>query len=206
MSTKEWYRLLLEKNVTKREIDQEGRLELIPCRVEEKEPQVFWSESYRISRLTGLSPGSKSFLFRLLHTLIPSRERVHQLGQEASPLCWCNTGAVENYQHRFYQCRTNSEAGQALLQCAKTYDRNLTEVKSMRLELTADDPFLMPTIAILTTGLEFIWENRKLKKPTALYTLRAELELAVSIRRKSSSRRVREAASIMINMILNCFH
>ena len=92
------------------------------------------------------------------------------------------------------------------MQCAKTYDRNLTEVKSMRLELTADDPFLMPTIAILTTGLEFIWENRKLKKPTALYTLRAELELAVSIRRKSSSRRVREAASIMNNMILNFFH
>ena len=34
MSTKEWYLFLLEKNVTMREIDQEGRTELIPCRME----------------------------------------------------------------------------------------------------------------------------------------------------------------------------
>ena len=33
MSIKEWYRLLLEKNVTMRQIDQEDRLELIPCKV-----------------------------------------------------------------------------------------------------------------------------------------------------------------------------
>jgi hypothetical protein len=38
MSVKEWYLLLLEQNVTKREVDQEGRLELIPCRVEERNP------------------------------------------------------------------------------------------------------------------------------------------------------------------------
>ena len=44
VSVKEWYLLLLEQNVTKREVDQEGRMELIPCRVEEKYPEVFWSE------------------------------------------------------------------------------------------------------------------------------------------------------------------
>ena len=65
MTVKEWYKLLLEKNITMREIDPEGRMELIPCKVEEREPTVFWSESYRISRLHGLSPMSKSFLFKL---------------------------------------------------------------------------------------------------------------------------------------------
>ena len=30
MTVKEWYLLLLEQNVTKREVDQEGRMELIP--------------------------------------------------------------------------------------------------------------------------------------------------------------------------------
>ena len=63
MTVKEWYKLLLEKNITMREIDQEGRMELIPCKVEEREPTVLGSESYRISRLQGLSPMSKSFLF-----------------------------------------------------------------------------------------------------------------------------------------------
>ena len=53
MTIKDWYRWLLEKNVVKREVGQEGRRELIPCKVEEREPEVFWSESYRISTLKG---------------------------------------------------------------------------------------------------------------------------------------------------------
>ena len=44
MSVKEWYKLLLEKNMTMREVDQEGRMELIPCKVEERQPAVFWKE------------------------------------------------------------------------------------------------------------------------------------------------------------------
>ena len=93
MTIKEWYRYLLEKNVTRREVDQEGRTEIIPCKVEERNPEVFWSESYRISRLKGLSPDSKSFLFRMIHSLLPSKERLHHLTPNWSPLCWCNSGA-----------------------------------------------------------------------------------------------------------------
>ena len=51
--------------------------------------------------------------------------------------------------------------------------------------------------------LELIWERRKEKMNTAQFEMRAELELAVSIRRRSRSRMVREAADIMENMILN---
>ena len=42
-------------------------MELIPCRVEEKFPEVCWAESYSLSRLTRLrlSPDRKSFLFIL---------------------------------------------------------------------------------------------------------------------------------------------
>ena len=35
-TVKEWCLLLLEQNVTKREVEQEARMELIPCRMEEK--------------------------------------------------------------------------------------------------------------------------------------------------------------------------
>ena len=56
MIVKEWYQLLVEKNITKREVDQEGRTELIPCMVEQRNPEVFWEESFRLSKLPGLSP------------------------------------------------------------------------------------------------------------------------------------------------------
>ena len=67
MSVKYWYRFLLEKN-------DEGRTELIPCKVEEKNPDVHWNEAYGLCRLKGLGPDEKSFLFKLIHTLLPSKE------------------------------------------------------------------------------------------------------------------------------------
>ena len=188
-----------------REVENEGRTELIPCKVEEREPTVFWSESYRISRQHGLSPQSKSFLFKLIHTLLPSKERVHNLTPATSPLCWCGAGIQEDYQHLFFYCSKNQDAGQSLLRCIQSYDRAATGVRSLRLELITDDPFLMPSVAILATGLEFIWENRKLKKSTTLFDMRTELELSVSIRRRSRSKVIRESAQVMENILNNFF-
>ena len=64
-----------------------------------------------------------------------------------------------------------------------------------------NDPLHMPSAALLATGLELIWQNRKIKKVTAVFDMRSELELAVSIRRRSRSRHIRESADIMQNMI-----
>ena len=51
--------------------------------------------------------------------------------------------------------------------------------------LKADKVFSLATITILTTGLEIIWPNRQQKKTTTLFMVRAELECAVSISRRS---------------------
>ena len=138
-----------------------------------------------------------------MHTLLPSKERVHHLTPASSPLCWCNTGAVESYEHLFYECEKNKESGQALLRCIKSYDSSLSQVKSLRLELTADEPFLLASISLLASGLQLIWENRRVKKCTALYMMRADLENSVTIKRKSRLKKVRETAEIMGNMIVN---
>ena len=206
MSVKQWYRLLLEKSVTRREVDLDGRTELIPCRVEERFPEVTWEESYRLCRLPGLSPDSKSFLFKLIHTLLPSNERLHHLNQLPSPLCRCRAGVVETYQHIFFNCELNREASQSLIQCIKSYARDITEEKALRLVVEADEPFLLPTISLLSSGLELIWDNRKLNKHTSLISMRAELEFSISIKRRSRLARIREASKIMQNMLDNFFN
>ena len=205
MSVKHRYKCILERNVVKQEFDDESRQELIPCKVEFDFPNVFWSESYRISRLHGLSPATKSFLFKLIHGLLPSKERLHHLTPATSPLCWCNSGEPESYRHLFFQCSKNRTAGQALLRVLRCYDGNISEENSLRLELSAVDPFLLPSVAILATGLELIWERRKMKKSTTNSQTRSELEFSVSIRRKSRSRMIKESANIMDNMITNFF-
>ena len=141
----------------------------------------------------------------MIHTLLPSRERVHHLTQTSSPLCWCESGAEEDYQHLFFDCVKNSEAGEAVLTCVRSYDRSLTTEKALRLELKGDECFLLPSVVLLASGLQYIWENRKQKVATPLFQMRAELEAAVTLRRKSSSKRIKESASIMENMINNFF-
>ena len=156
MTIKEWYRYLLEENVTRRNLDEEGRSELIPCKVELNHPNICWSESYRLCRLRGLSPSEKTFLFKLIHLLLPSKERVHHLTNQGTPLCWCGAGVPETYEHLFFQCIKNAEAGQSVLICAKSYCRTMTEEECLRLELNTDDPFQLASTVILATGLKYI--------------------------------------------------
>ena len=205
MSVKQWYSYLLEQMVTTREIDQEGRRELIPSRIEELSPSTQWGEAYRLCRLHGLSPSAKSFLFKLLHQLLPVRERVHRLMPANSPLCWCDSGEVETYVHCFFSCSKNSEAAADMLRCAAVYDQELTPLKCLTLQVKSDEVFMLAIITILTTGLETIWANRQMKKITTQFMMRTELELAISIRRRSRNRSVREAGSIMQNIIDNFF-
>ena len=73
----------------------------------------------------------------------------------------------------------------------------MTAEKSLRLEVQTDEVFTLPNTYIFSNGLLFIWENRKQRKKTTLYMIRAELESAVSIRRRSRLKKVREAGDIM---------
>ena len=139
-----------------KEVDNEGRREMIPCKIEERDPTITWTDSYSLCRLKGLSPDSKSFLFKLVHTLLPSKERIHHMTATSSPLCWCDEGDQETYIHLFFQCSKNREAGEALLRCSQAYDQSLTVEKSLRLELMVDETFLLPIVILLATGLEFI--------------------------------------------------
>ena len=120
-------------------------------------------------------------------------------------MCWCDTGQVETYTHLFYECNRNSEAGEAVLRVAMAYDRNLSREKSLRLEVECDETFLLATMTVLATGLGFIWEMRKARKMTSLFRIRAELEAAVSVMRRSSIKRLREAGNIANNMLSNFF-
>ena len=81
------------------------------------------------------------------------------------------------------------------------YDRAATEVRSLRLELHANDPFILPSAVFLAISLELIWDNRKLKKTTTPFDLRSELEQVVSIRTWSRSKNIKASAEIMENII-----
>ena len=86
--------------------------------------------------------------------------------------------------HLFYDCSKNREAGEAVLRVGKAYDGNLTMEKSLRMEVESDETFMLSTVSTLATVLLYIWEYRKLRKSKTLHMMRAEFEVAVSIKRR----------------------
>ena len=204
MTVKEWYRHLLEKDVTMEIIDDEGRMIPKLCKVEEKEPQHDWQLGFHLARLKGLSPQVKSFNFKLLHQILPCKERLSRLLPTTSSNCTlCTTQQPESIQHAIFECSKNKEAAQFLLELTKVYDSSITQEKAARLQIQTDALYELPTTILLLTGLEFIWNNRLQKKATSLYNTRAELECLVVTLRKSRPKRLKEAGQIIKNTLEN---
>ena len=81
----------------------------------------------------------------------------------------------------------------------------MTAPSLLRLEVVCDDPFLLPTIVLIATGLQLIWNNRHEKKVTTVWSMRSELEARISLLRKARKKQIREAAKILENMVSNFF-
>ena len=66
----------------------------------------------------------------------------------------------------------------------------LSPHKILTLQVKADEELMLPTMTILSSGLETIWSNRQVKKGTTLFNTRIELECAVSIKRRSKKEKL----------------
>ena len=78
MSIGMWYRALLEKYVTKEE-DDNGFLYSVTCRAERLHADLNWETIWSFSILPGLNSDDSSFLFKLLHNLLTTQERLHRV-------------------------------------------------------------------------------------------------------------------------------
>ena len=134
MSVNQWYRHLLETNVTMEKVDDEGRMVSKLCKVEEREPDTNWQLSYYLGRLKGLSPQNKSFNFKMIHQILPVKERVRQILPNSSPSCTlCRASQPESILHALFSCDFNREADRHLLDLTRIYDNSITQEKMVQL-------------------------------------------------------------------------
>ena len=86
MSTSQWAQVLIEDGLTMEETKDEAR-KYIPCRAVLSSPQNDWELSWKLYRLKDLNSEMISFNFKLIHGLLPVKNRVHQLTTAATPAC-----------------------------------------------------------------------------------------------------------------------
>ena len=77
MSSGMWYRVLLENNVTHQPSNSSS--ELRPCRIEIKHPEVDGERSWSLAVTPGLSSKHLTFLWRMVHDLLPTQARLFRL-------------------------------------------------------------------------------------------------------------------------------
>ena len=183
--------MLLEDKVTMNPANEDSAASLIPISIETLNPDSDWSDIWNSTRLKGLGSELISFQFKMVHRLLPTRQRVARLGLDEGQagLCLHCRGEVEDLTHCFFDCPKNMVVGLALLGCVQQLCPGLSADAAVRLELDLfgmhTDEESLAALCILTTGLKYIWETRLEKKVVHKYKMRAEIEAKVSILRKT---------------------
>ena len=183
MSTGQWVQILTEDGLT---MEMAESRQYKPCRAEVRSPNTDWPLSWKLCRLNGLGSELASFNFKLLHGLLVTRERLHQMTPNTSPICSLCSEHNEDLHHALVTCEYNNSAGTALLNSVKNLIPNITGPALLRLELTdLPEDSELPITFFVSSILLAIWDKRTTKSRISLYEIRAKLEARCLLLRKS---------------------
>jgi hypothetical protein len=184
MSSSQWYTHLLEKLLTMPSLDEISTRKYIACRTELANSDNDWEKTWKLARLKGLGPDITTFLWRLLHRLLPTQERVSRIvrNQNTSSHCQlCQEEIVEDLQHAFFLCSFNANAGNQLLGCLTNIMPRITSSQILLLNLDIEEADEFPVVWLIGHFLFNIWSSRLAKKRIRLYMIRADLEARASL-------------------------
>ena len=117
------------------EVTDDKARKYIPCRAEQTSPQNDWELSWKHCRLKGLHSEQNSFNFKLLHGLLPVKDRLHHLTPATSPACsLCTDAKKEDLEHSLLNSSYNAGVGLALLSTIQRYVVTLTPKKLLLLQ------------------------------------------------------------------------
>ena len=192
LSSKDWYELILEKNVTSK-VNDSGVREKILTRMEIKHPGVDWERSWETLNLKGLCATKITFLLKSWYNILPTKVRLHRLGLANSPLCeLCLLGDVEDLEHALLGCTYNSFVNDWVIAVIIDIDPSLVEAElsseniiTLNIEIKDDRRFAVAWF--LTTVLNIVWQTRQSRKPVSVTKIRAYIGAEVTIMGKTNS-------------------
>ena len=171
----------------------------IPCRTEILNPETDWARTWRLARLKGLNSSQTSFLWRLLHRLLPTLDRVNRITPNTSPICkLCPDQTVEDLSHALLSCSYNGVVSTALMNTLSILQPNISKSEVLTLHFDVDKQTELPVVWLTCNVLHKIWDSRKEKKKCDLVRVRADLEAKVSLLRET---RHKESAEIISKML-----
>ena len=185
MSTSQWYRVLLEKEVTMAETDDHN-MEYIKSRAELASPSTDWELTWTRSRLKGLGSEATSFLWKLLYKILPTEEIVARILINSSLNCkLCPNPVVADLEHSFFNCVSTQHVGRSLLSAVRHYAPEVTPSGLLRLEFDEQGENEMPLVWIISHALLYMWGVRLSGKSVDLNITRSLLESKINLLRET---------------------
>ena len=166
LTTKQWYHALLEDQLIMLKDDPPT---LAPCKAESLYPYINWDLAWSNARLKGLDSHQTSFLFKLMHNILPTKSRLNRMRIEANMTNCCGLCGLneeEDLIHAFFVCSNNCIAGLALLGYTQMLVGDVSDRDCLCLNFGSDvgDTERLAAVSVLATGLRFTWERRVEKK------------------------------------------
>ena len=166
------------------EVNQDNVSEFRPCKVELASPRTDWTLSWFLCRQQGILPDMASFLWKMLHNLLGTQERLHRLGSSPSALCKQCKQVSGTLKHELIECPQNDHAGEQLLSCLQLYMPGLTADSLLRLEFSNLDVNMeLPCTIITAVTLGYIWKERLTSSRIRSYQFRSEIEQSINLLR-----------------------
>ena len=160
-----------------------GSQDYIPCRVERASPGADWETCWRLARLSGLGPDNTSFLFKLIHQILPTQERISRTKPNSSPNCKAQgcQGQIESLEHALINCHANQGVGVQLLEFVQGLAPTPDAQALLRLEVHAEEDLELPLVWLIATIFQSMRKLRETKNKVEPYLVRAELEAKVNM-------------------------
>ena len=197
MTTRQWYQYLLDKEVLK-VTDAGGRQEDVLCRVERKNPEFHWVITWEKLRLPFLSSDNISFLWKLVHDVLTTEERLHATLGNISASCryGCEENHVANQIHCFFDCHLTYDIGQWLLKTVRIFSPN-NEENILKLNVP-DNSALIWTIA---KTLQYSWTKRSSHQKADPTTFLASLDAELMLMAETQFKQLAEEIEILIRQV-----
>ena len=198
MSISQWTRILTENGLTMERGLNQLEKHYIPCRVENLFPQNDWELSWKRCRTKGLSSEMISFNFKVLHQLLPVKNRIHEISPSSSAACsLCTLSCPETIHHALIECPFNDDVARSLIKVVKNVfaDVSTNDILLFAFpDVCEDQEFEM--MFLVSAFLLEIWSRRTKKEKLNIYEIRTTIEAKCNLLRetrfKQSMEQVRE--------------
>ena len=155
---------------------------LIPVHSERAQLQVDWPQTWGRARLRGLPGDLANYMFRHLHGLLPTQDRVARLGGSrggrAPGMCRrCLPDTPDSLLHTMFVCPFTAMAAGALLQILQQELPGVSHLDLLYFNFDLTPEQELPITTLLATSFLSLWTSSKEIKPVTWTHLRASLLL-----------------------------